>query len=63
MFARARRIAGFESGHIATITVVVLAYVVTLAGYLAERSTPDGSAFSGRAFALATGLGVVYLVG
>ena len=63
MFSRARRIAGCESGHIATITVVVLAYVVTLAGYLAERSTPDGPAFSGRALALATGLGVIYLVG
>ena len=62
MFARARRIAGFDSGHIATITVVVLAYVVTLAGYLAERNTPGGAAFSAAEFALATALGVFYLV-
>ena len=62
MFARARRIAGFDSGHIATITVVVLAYVVTLAGYLAERNTPGGAAFSAAEFALATVLGVFYLV-
>jgi len=61
MFARARRIAGFDSGHIATITVLFLAFVVTLAGYLAERNTPDGPAFTAAEFALATALGVVYL--
>ena len=61
MFARARRIAGFDSGHIATITVLFLAFVVTLAGYLAERNTPDGAAFTAVEFALATALGVVYL--
>lgn len=62
MFARARRFAGFESGHIATITVVTLAYAVTLAGYLAERNTPGGAAFTAAEFALATALGVFYLV-
>ena len=62
MFARARRIAGFDSGHIATITVVLLAYVVTLAGFLAERNTPGGAAFTAAEFALAGVLGVVYLV-
>ena len=62
MFARARRIAGSDSGHIATITVVVLAFAVTLAGYLAERNTADGAAFTAAEFALATALGVVYLV-
>ena len=62
MFARARRFAGFDSGHIATITVVGLAYVVTLAGYLAERNTSGGAAFTAAEFALATVLGVVYLV-
>ena len=61
MFARARRIAGFDSGHIATITVIFLAYVVTLAGFLAERNTPDGAAFTAAEFALAGVLGVVYL--
>jgi signal transduction histidine kinase len=61
MFARARRIAGIESGHVATITVVVLAYVVTLAGYLAERNTAEGAAFTATEFAVATALGVVYL--
>ena len=62
MFARARRIAGFDSGHIATITVVVLAFFVTLAGYLAERNTAEGAAFTAAEFAVATALGVVYLV-
>ena len=62
MFARARRIAGSDSGHIATITVVVLAFAVTLAGYLAERNTADGAAFTAAEFALAAALGVVYLV-
>jgi len=62
MFARARRIAGFESGHIATITVIVLAYVVALAVYLVERNTPAGPDFTATQFAIATGLGVVYLV-
>ena len=62
MFARARRIAGFDSGHIATITVVVLAFFVTLAGYLAERNTGEGAAFTAAEFAVATALGVVYLV-
>jgi signal transduction histidine kinase len=61
MFARARRIAGFESGHIATITVVLLAYVVTLVGYLAERGTPAGPSFTGGALVLAAALGIVYL--
>ena len=61
MFDRARRIAGFDSGHIATITVIFLAYVVTLAGFLAERNTPDGAAFTAAEFALAGVLGVVYL--
>ncbi len=62
MFARARRIAGFESGHIATITVIVLAYVVALAVYLVERNTPQGPDFTATEFLVAVGLGVVYLV-
>jgi signal transduction histidine kinase len=62
MFARARRIAGFDSGHIATITVVVLAYAVTLAGYLIDRNTPQGADFTAAEFAVAAVLGVAYLV-
>ena len=62
MFARARRIAGFDTGHIATITVIVLAYVVTLAAYLVDRNSPQGASFTTAEYALAAVLGVIYLV-
>lgn len=62
MFARARRIAGFDSGHIATITVIVLAYVVTFGGYLIGRNSAGGPDFTFTAFLIALVLGIAYLV-
>ncbi len=61
MFARARRFAGIDSAHIATIVVVSLAYVVSLIGYLWNRNTPEGSPYSATALAVAAVLGVVVL--
>ncbi len=61
MFARARRFAGIDPAHIATIVVVILAYVVSLIGYLWSRNTPEGPPYSATALAVAVGLGVVVL--
>lgn len=50
-----------NTGHIATVTVVVLAYVVTVASYLFERTTADGAPFTLAALVAAILLGAVYL--
>ncbi len=62
MFARARRIAGIDSGHIATVTVVVLAFVVSLISYLWQRNAPGGPPYSTTALAAAGLISVVVLV-
>ena len=61
MSARVRRFAGIDSAHIATIVVVILAYVVSLIGYLWNRNTPEGSPYSATALAIAAGLSIVTL--
>lgn len=50
-----------ESGHIATVTVVILAYVVTIGSYLLDRRAGDDPAFSLAALLVAVALGGVYL--
>ena len=61
MLARARRFAGIDPAHIATIVVVVLAYVVSLIGYLWDRNTPEGPSYSAMALAVAAALGALTL--
>ena len=61
MFARARRFAGIDSAHIATIVVVLLAYVVSLIGYLWNRNTPEGPPYSATALVVAAALSAVTL--
>lgn len=50
-----------KSGNVATITVVVLAYVVLILSYVADIQTGSGAPFSVGTLLLAIGLGVVYL--
>jgi len=61
MLARDRRFAGIDPAHIATIVVVVLAYVVSLIGYLWDRNTPEGPSYSAMALAVAAALGALTL--
>ena len=61
MSTPSRRLRLIESGHIATVTVVVLAYAVTIVGYLVERNSANGAPFSLAALVVAILLGVVYL--
>lgn len=50
-----------STGHIATIVVVVVAFIVTYTAYITELGTAEGPAFSGTALAVSTVLGVFYL--
>jgi len=51
-----------ENGHIATVAVIVVAYIVTFAAYLADLGTSAGPPFSATALVIATALGIVYLL-
>jgi len=61
MSARPRRLDLAQSGHIATVTVVVLAYAALIVAYFVERDTPGGADHTGAALLVAVVLGVVYL--
>jgi signal transduction histidine kinase len=51
-----------NAGNVAAITVITVAYAATYVAYFADLNSTDGPPFSGRALAVATALGVVYLV-
>lgn len=51
-----------NAGSVATVTVVVVAFVVTWVAYLAERNSAGGPPYSGVALSIATMLGVLYLI-
>lgn len=62
MAASSSRLAAFrQSGHVATVVVIGLAYAVTYFGYLSDRAAGREPEFSAAALAAATLLGVVYL--
>jgi signal transduction histidine kinase len=61
MSAAPRRINLIKTGHIATVVVVVVGFLVTYISYFAERNTLDGAPVSGAALAVATVLGGIYL--
>ena len=61
MFARARRFAGIDSGHVASVVVVLVAYLVTLVGYVIQRNSAGGPDFSLAAYLVAVVLGAAYL--
>lgn len=50
-----------NTGHIATVVVVVVAFIVTYTAYFTELNTVEGPAYSGTALAIATVLGIIYL--
>lgn len=51
-----------DNGHIASIVVVLVAFIVTYAEYLSNRQSPSGPPFSATALAVATVLGAIYLL-
>jgi signal transduction histidine kinase len=61
MSAAPRRINLHQTGHIATVVVVVVGYLVTYIAYFSERSAPGGASISALTLAAATALGGLYL--
>jgi signal transduction histidine kinase len=63
MSTASKRVGRFlaDSGHLATVVVVALAYAVTLTGYLADRSAGNVPDFTLATFGAAVVLGLVYL--
>jgi signal transduction histidine kinase len=51
-----------DNGHIATVAVIAVAYIVTYAAYFADLGTAAGPPFSATALVIATALGIVYLL-
>lgn len=51
-----------NAGNVATVTVVVIAFVVTWVAYFADRSSAGEPPYSGVALSVATLLGVIYLI-
>lgn len=61
MSGASRRLNLVYTGHIATVVVVCVAFIVTFVAYLADLRNSQGPPFSGTAMAVATLLGIVYL--
>lgn len=55
-----RRINLMKTGHIATIVVIGVAFLVTIAAYFADLATSQGPPFSGAALVIAIVLGIIY---
>lgn len=51
-----------DNGHIASVVVIFVAYVVTYGEYLSGLNSPGGPPFSPSALAIATVLGLIYLI-